>query len=55
MGGLVRSNELIKFDVHGFCIAILGILNQEHHEEGDDGGSCVDDQLPRIAKAEERP
>jgi lipoyl-dependent peroxiredoxin len=52
---LVSSNELVKFDLHGFRIAILGVLNQEHHKEGDNCCSCVDYQLPRIAESEERP
>jgi len=31
-----------------FRIAVLRILDQEHHEEGDNGGAGVNDQLPRI-------
>jgi hypothetical protein len=29
-------------------IAVLRILDQEHHQEGDDGGRSVDDQLPGV-------
>jgi hypothetical protein len=33
---------------------ILGILNQEHHQECYNGGTRVDDELPRIREIEER-
>ena len=41
MRGLVGSNELVEFHVHGFRVAVLGVLNQKHHEEGDDGGPVL--------------
>ncbi len=31
-----------------FRVAVLRILDQEHHEESDNGGAGVNDQLPRI-------
>ena len=37
------------------CVAVLGVLNEEDHQEGDDGGAGVDDQLPGIAVTEDRP
>src|SRR5262245_3528483 len=33
-----------------FGIAVLGVLNQEHHQECDNGRSSVDDQLPCVGK-----
>jgi hypothetical protein len=30
----------------------LGVLNQEHHQERDDGGRGVDNQLPGAGKME---
>ena len=50
----MRPNELIEFDVNGFRIAILRILDQEDHQKGHDGRSCVDSDLPCVAKAEHR-
>src|SRR5262249_39073003 len=35
-------------------VAILRVLNEENHQEGNDGGAGVDDQLPRFREAEER-
>src|SRR3954463_4107156 len=34
--------------MHRLRIAVLGVLNQENHEEGNDGGAGVDDELPRV-------
>jgi hypothetical protein len=36
--------------MHRFGVAVLGVLDQEHHQKGDDGGSGIDDELPRIGK-----
>lgn len=54
MRRLLRPNELIEFDVNGFRIAILRILDQEDHQKGHDGRSCVDNELPCVAEAEHR-
>src|SRR6266566_5829653 len=48
------ANNLIKFQMNGFGIAVLGVLNQEHHEEGNDRRSGVDDELPGIGKVKRR-
>ena len=49
--GFRSPNKLVKLYVKCFRIAILGVLDQEHHQERDDGRACVDYQLPRVAKA----
>ena len=36
-------------------IPVLGVLNQENHQEGDDGGRRVDDELPGIVEVKPRP
>src|SRR5207248_3274024 len=46
-------NELLG--LHRRRVAILAVLDQEHHQEGDDGRSGVDDQLPGVRIAEDRP
>ena len=33
-----------------FGIAVLGVLNQEHHQECDDGRAGIDDELPSVRK-----
>jgi hypothetical protein len=41
--------------VERFGVTILRILNQENDQEGDDGGSCINDKLPSVGKVEEWP
>ena len=48
------TDQLIEFDLYGVGVAILGILNQEHHEERNDRRPCINDELPCVAEAEER-
>lgn len=45
------ADQLIELDLHGLAVAILCILNQEHHQESHDRGARVDHQLPRVASA----
>ena len=37
-----------------FGIAVLGVLNQEHHQECDDGRARINNQLPGIRKMKRR-
>ena len=48
-----RTNDLIQFYLQGFRVSILRVLNKKDHQKGDDRCSCVNDELPRIAKAEQ--
>ena len=48
-------NQLIELELHDLGVAVLRVLNEEHHEEGDDGRAGVDDELPGVREAEERP
>lgn len=36
-------------------VPVLGVLDQEHHEESDDRGAVVDNKLPTIGIVEYRP
>ena len=45
-----RANEFVQFQMNCLGIAILGVLNQKYHQEGDNGRSGVYDQLPRVGK-----
>nr|GFD59842.1 hypothetical protein [Tanacetum cinerariifolium] len=49
------TQQFIDLDVQLISVAVLGVLDQEHHEEGDDGGRRVDDQLPGVVVVEQRP
>ena len=49
--GIMRradANEFVQLDLNGGAIAVLRILDQEHHQEGDDGRARVDDELPGV-------
>ena len=41
--------------MHYFRVVILCILNQEYHQERDDGCAGVDNKLPGIGKTKHRP
>jgi hypothetical protein len=41
-------NQFIELEIDGLGVAVLGVLDQKHHQESDDGGAGVDDKLPRI-------
>jgi hypothetical protein len=45
-------DQLIELDLDRFGVAVLGALNQEHHQERHDRGSRVDHELPGVAEAE---
>ena len=36
--------------MNSFGIAVLGVLNQEHHQECDDGRAGINNQLPGVRK-----
>jgi hypothetical protein len=36
--------------MHSLGVPILGVLNQEYHEKGDDSRGGVNDQLPSVGK-----
>src|SRR5215207_7757259 len=44
---LGTADQLVELDLYGLRIAVLRVLNQEHHQECHDGGSGVDHELPR--------
>jgi len=47
------KQEFIELGLQCRRIAILGILDEEHHQERHDGRAGVDDELPGIGIAEE--
>src|SRR4029078_1724785 len=52
---LRHPDQLVDLDMHGGGVAVLRVLDHEHHQEGDDGGRGVDHEVPGVAEAEERP
>src|SRR5262249_31664504 len=51
---LADADQLVELGLNRRAVAVLGILDQEHHQEGDDGRPRVDDELPGIAETEQR-
>jgi len=43
-----RAQEFVELRLHRRAVPILAVLDQEHHQEGDDGGPGIDDQLPCV-------
>ena len=47
-------DDFVQLQMNGAGVAILRVLDQEHHEEGDDGRAGIDDELPGIRVVEVR-
>jgi hypothetical protein len=50
VGARRRAQQLVQLHLNGFGIAVLGSLNEEDHQEGDDRGASIDHELPGIAE-----
>jgi hypothetical protein len=50
-----RLDDLIQLQVNGPGVTVLGVLDQKHDQESDDGGAGIDDQLPGVRVVEVRP
>jgi hypothetical protein len=46
--------DKFELQLKGFGVAVLGILNQEHHEEGDDRSTGIDDERPTTGLSKPR-
>jgi hypothetical protein len=51
---LTGADQLVQLEVHGGAIAVLGVLDQKHLQEGDDRGAGVNHQLPGVAESKQR-
>jgi hypothetical protein len=49
------TDELVQLEMHCFGVAVLCVLDQEYHKEGDDGRRGIDDQLPCVGEMKHRP
>ena len=54
-GGIKGAQELVQLEVQGAGVPVLGMLDKEDHQKGNDGRAGIDDELPRIRKAEDGP
>ena len=52
---LADADQLVELRLKGRAVPVLGVLDQEHHEEGDDRRAGVDDQLPGVRKSNSGP
>jgi hypothetical protein len=43
-------NELIEFGLDRGAIPVLRVLDQKDHQERDNGGSGIDDELPGVGE-----
>ena len=53
-GTLGRTQEFVELELDCLAIAVLGVLDEKYHQEGDDSRPGVDDKLPGVAKLEHR-
>ena len=51
-GQLIGRYELVELELDGQTVFVLGFLDEEDHEEGDDGGADVDGRLPDAGEME---
>src|SRR5437764_12195980 len=40
--------DLVEFQIKCFRVTVLRVLNEKHHEEGDDGRAGIDNELPGV-------
>lgn len=52
-GGSDGANDLIKLQMYSLGVPILGVLDEHYKEESEDGGSCINEELPSIGEIEE--
>ena len=54
VSALGGAQQFVELDLDGLTVAVLGVLNEEDHQEGDDCSAGIDDQLPRVRVMEKR-
>src|SRR5215210_1833391 len=54
MRSVYASDQFVKFQLHGSTVPGLCVLDQEYHQERDDGRAGIYSQLPGIAEAKQR-
>lgn len=51
----IDPDQLVEFEMQRCTIVVLRVLDKKHHQERDDRGARIDDQLPGIGKLKNRP
>ena len=49
------GDDLVELQLHCLGVLVLGLLDQENHQEGRDRSAGIDRELPGIAETEQRP
>src|SRR5436190_23728165 len=44
--GSESADQFVELEMNGLRVAILSVLNQEDHQEGDDGRASINNELP---------
>src|SRR5262245_29260170 len=52
-GAVDGANELVQLDLKRHAVAVLRVLDEEHHEKRHDGCRRVDDELPVLQETDE--
>jgi hypothetical protein len=53
--GFDAAQELVEFERHDLGFSVLGVLDDEDHQESDDSGAGVDEKLPPVRVGKVRP
>ncbi|MNV78483.1 hypothetical protein D3C71_1719770 [compost metagenome] len=53
VGAFHGQQQIVQLQVQRAAVLVLVLLDQEHHQERDDGGAGVDHQLPGFGIAED--
>jgi hypothetical protein len=53
-GSFDGADEFVEFEMDRFGIAILHVLDEENHQEGDNRGAGIDDELPGVGEVKKR-
>ena len=53
-GALAHPDQFIELEMERRAVAVLCILDEKHHQKSNNGGSCVDDQLPGVRVVKQR-
>ena len=53
LGALHRNDQFGELELQRHGVAVLGMLKEKDHQEGDDRGRGIDDELPSIAVPEQ--
>jgi hypothetical protein len=49
------ADQFVELGLDGGAVTVLRVLDEEDHQEGDDGRSRIDDELPGVGEAEDWP